>query len=157
MIRRSSLALTGLFHTGCRFVDHEFFLRLTGVANLAWFTSVVVVHIDNPASGVRRYADTMLEELNRTEAFYGYKREPSNVPFHWFAGKMATFTGRLRRGVLHPMSTARKIVGNGNHNHRTTNVATDPVDPAKLFSACELWLAQYHTKNPGEFLSRSQK
>lgn len=54
LIRRTSLALTGLFHTGVVQVDTEFTYRITSLnVNLAWSTAVLSTRIENPQSNFR--------------------------------------------------------------------------------------------------------
>lgn len=54
IIRRTSLALTGLFHTGVVQVDTEFTYRITSLnVNLAWSTAMLSTRIENPQSNFR--------------------------------------------------------------------------------------------------------
>ncbi|WP_165963642.1 glycosyltransferase family A protein [Hymenobacter radiodurans] len=54
LIRRKSLAITGLFHTGVVQVDTEFTYRITSLnVNLAWSTAMLSVRIENPQSNFR--------------------------------------------------------------------------------------------------------
>ncbi|GAB2473722.1 hypothetical protein GCM10026977_32070 [Hymenobacter qilianensis] len=54
LIRRKSLAITGLFHTGVVQVDTEFTYRITSLnVNLAWSTAMLSVRIENPQSNYR--------------------------------------------------------------------------------------------------------
>ena len=49
LVRRSSLAVTGLFNTGVVQVDTEFTYRITSLnLNLAWSSQVLSVRIENP-------------------------------------------------------------------------------------------------------------
>ena len=54
IIRRSSLAITGLFHTGVVQIDTEFTYRITSLnVSLAWSTAMLSVRIENPQSNFR--------------------------------------------------------------------------------------------------------
>lgn len=76
LIRRSSLALTGLFHTGVVQVDTEFTYRITSLnVNLAWSTAMLSVRLENPHSNLRlinqgRGANASRREGERMRFYY---------------------------------------------------------------------------------------
>ena len=76
LIRRASLALTGLFHTGVVQVDTEFTYRITSLnVNLAWSTAMLSVRLENPQSNFRvmnqgKAADASTQESNRMKFYY---------------------------------------------------------------------------------------
>lgn len=54
IIRRSALAITGLFYTGVVQVDTEFTYRITSLnVNMAWSTAMLSTRIENPQSNFR--------------------------------------------------------------------------------------------------------
>lgn len=50
IIRRSSLSLTGLFYIKSKIPDFEWTIRMTGFANVAWYSGFPVVNIENNLS-----------------------------------------------------------------------------------------------------------
>ena len=72
IIRRSSLALTGLLNTNVAQPDGEFFLRITSLkANIAWMTNVLSVRIENPQSNARNMQSEVIEsEVERMVFFH---------------------------------------------------------------------------------------
>ncbi len=78
MLRRSSLPLLGLFHVGCHAVDHEYTLRITGLATVAWCTAMVGVHIENAGSKLQTGSPTraLVAEKQRLDDFYDWHPDP---------------------------------------------------------------------------------
>lgn len=73
IIRRTSLPLIGLFHTAVRSIDHEYALRMTSVANVAWYTALTAVRVHNPGSNYQ-YDDRSFEaDRKRIFSFYGHQ------------------------------------------------------------------------------------
>jgi glycosyltransferase involved in cell wall biosynthesis len=71
LIRRGSLAMTGLFSTGFIRVDAEFSYRITSnKVNLAWYTGFVWLHNGNPQSNSVKYAEEMVLEMRKLEQLY---------------------------------------------------------------------------------------
>ena len=72
IIRRTSLALTGLFNTNLAQPDGEFSLRITSLkANIAWITSILSVRIENPQSNARNLQPAVIEaEVERMLFFH---------------------------------------------------------------------------------------
>jgi glycosyltransferase involved in cell wall biosynthesis len=74
LIRKSSLPLLGLLHTGCLMPDYEYALRATSVGNLAWHTAMCAVRVYNPGSNSGR--KEVERELERWRLFAMYKYDP---------------------------------------------------------------------------------
>lgn len=73
MMRRSSLALTGLFNPGVLLTDLEFTLRVTGIANVAWCKGLVSIRILNEQSNNLKFKQRAEEEDRRLCNFYHYR------------------------------------------------------------------------------------
>lgn len=72
LIRRNSLALTGLFSTGLVLVDFDFLYRISSLkVNLAWCDAVMCMHLSNPDGNFNRMShDAIVAENNRVRRFY---------------------------------------------------------------------------------------
>ncbi|MEK7675117.1 MAG: glycosyltransferase [Verrucomicrobiota bacterium] len=79
MLRRSSLALTGLFDPRYVLLDAEFTLRLTsGPARLAWYTGCVWARILNPRSTSLMRFESVRDDYIRLRRYYSViHRQPS--------------------------------------------------------------------------------
>ena len=73
MIRRSSLALTGLFNTAGMLTDMEYTLKATSLANLAWCSGIISVRILHPKSNNLIYKKRADEDSDRLCSYYNYK------------------------------------------------------------------------------------
>jgi hypothetical protein len=72
LIRRSSLALTGLFSTGLVLVDFDFLYRISSLkVNLAWCNAVMCMHLSNPDGNFNRMSyEAIIAENERVRRFY---------------------------------------------------------------------------------------
>jgi glycosyltransferase involved in cell wall biosynthesis len=77
IIRRKSLALTGLFATDFVTVDIEYSMRITYLnkVNIAWNNAILVTRIDNPQSNSRKMRKTIKQERKRLWLFYGDEKQ----------------------------------------------------------------------------------
>ena len=75
MIKKKSIALTGLFSTNVTCVDTEFSLRITEIGvKIAWCNSVISIRIENGQSNLVNIGnEKFLEELDRFSYFYDLK------------------------------------------------------------------------------------
>jgi len=144
MLRRSSLALTGLLHTGFVRVDCEFSLRVTASrARLAWFTGAAFVRIFNPQSNTITREGEVVADTARLAALYAAPGADS-------PGRLARMAVRawlrpLRR-KLNPGLPAAPAA--------QAQAAWRPREgwPA-VFSQCDAWLERRHREQPGQFLA----
>ena len=72
MIRRNSLAITGLFSTSLVLVDFDFLYRISSAkVNLAWCNAVMCMHLSNPDGNFNRMGyEAIVAENNRVMRFY---------------------------------------------------------------------------------------
>ncbi|MCP4659052.1 MAG: glycosyltransferase [bacterium] len=138
MLRRRSLALTGLFNPGWLRIDHEFGLRLThGPAKLAWYTGYTWVRITNPRSLTARQAPRLAEEWHLLNAFYLGRKAPS-------------FPARAAAGVASRLS--RWLT---KKNARSPAVVFSfPEDASRAFDWCGRWLEEINQRSPGRLIRR---
>ncbi|MBF9222149.1 glycosyltransferase [Hymenobacter ruricola] len=74
MVRRKSLALTGLFATGIVLIDLEFIYRITSLkTNIAWCSGVLSMHLDNADGNFNRMKPEAIK-LEHDKARFAYAR-----------------------------------------------------------------------------------
>ena len=73
ILRKSSLPILGLVDSNILVADMEYTLRITGVANLAWFTGVLSLRILNSQSNNLVYYDRAIEESKNLCSYYRYE------------------------------------------------------------------------------------
>ena len=150
MMRRSSIAILGLFHTGFMRVDLEYTIRVTSVAaKLAWFTGLAWVRISNPSSNMVRLAHLSAAEENRINQFYlpdtTRKTRPRNIG--WVIKKIKNVIKRLL--MFFVSSPADKI-----HADHIVN-ESDDINLALRFKQYEEWLETQNQRDHGTFLYRA--
>jgi glycosyltransferase involved in cell wall biosynthesis len=81
LVRRKSLAVTGLFHTGVVMVDAEFIYRITRLnINIAWCTGVLSMHMNNPNGNFNNMTPrSIADEARRVQIFYDVWESPFTV------------------------------------------------------------------------------
>lgn len=166
MIRRSSLALTGLFHTGVVQVDAEFTYRITSLdVNLAWSSALLSVRLENPQSNFRRMNQGPRGSASQQEAdrmrFY-YDQRISNGPWDYFyhkSGWMEQLKKPLRPVRRALLTALKRPLYHGNSSRPTSYVpGADPPDPptrlATAFAVADQLMTDYNAAQPTEFLFR---
>jgi len=80
MLRRSSLPLLGLFHTGVLSIDGEYSRRISTLpVSIAWCSGMVYMHLLNPASNSHVHGKRIDAEAQRVKAFYNCEDPPRPV------------------------------------------------------------------------------
>jgi len=99
MLRRGSLPLLGLFHTGVLCLDGEYSRRITTLpVRIAWCSRMVYMHFLNPASNSCVYGERIDAEAQRVKAFYNCEDPPRPVAL------------RLRSAVPEPVRRALRPI-----------------------------------------------
>jgi hypothetical protein len=142
---RRQLPLAGLLCTGCVQVDFEYTLRITRLLNVAWWTGVAAVRIDNPGSNFRRLNAQCLAELDRIATFHQWAQPP---PVEEGSDPRPAWT-RMRHKLG---AWRRKLMGRPLPD--TPPPAAPTVTPGELFTSCEKWLEQQNGGRKLEFLTR---
>ena len=169
LIRRTSLALTGLFHTGVVQVDTEFTYRLTSLkgVSLAWSTAVLSTRLENPQSNFRvmnqgRAADASTQESDRMRYYYDLRIGNSFKDFVRYK------SGWLER-VKKPLRPVRRMLFNllkrphfqGNATMPTSYVPDSGAhsDEDRLsiaFTVADQFMQEYNMAHPTKFLFKAQ-
>jgi glycosyltransferase involved in cell wall biosynthesis len=137
LLRRRSLALTGLFHSRCVLVDVEFTLRATSRANVAWYKGVIARRLTNARSNMKTRDREAAQELDRWLAMYDpgsqrRRRAPS------LASRLRHAAGRVVRGLgLSPSARRRE-----RDVQRMLTIPADPAAIARAFDEAEAALAR---------------
>jgi glycosyltransferase involved in cell wall biosynthesis len=160
MIRRNSLPILGLFHTGFIRMDLEFTLRVTSIpANLAWFTGCTFVRLGNPSSNFSKYHKLMLSEEDRLQQFYFPKSLKWNrAQFIGYILKVRNLSMGLILTILHKLfgnNIRQRLFG---HNNKSSEAHLDFRDIG-ISSKMEIvnnWLELNNQQFPGSFLYRSR-
>ncbi|MBF9222148.1 glycosyltransferase family A protein [Hymenobacter ruricola] len=169
LIRRSSLALTGLFYTGVVQVDTEFTYRITSLnVNLAWSTAMLSVRLENPQSNFRvmnrgKASRASIEEANRMRFYYDQR---IGHTFFDFVRYQSGWLELLKK----PFRPAKRALFQwlnwpqyqGNTAIPTGYVpALAPADETAQLSAAfevaEHLMATYNATHPTEFLFRNNQ
>lgn len=169
LIRRSSLALTGLFHTGVVQVDTEFTYRITSLkgVSLAWSTAVISTRLENPQSNFRvmnqgKAADASTQESDRMR--YYYDKQYGNdlgsllrqrVPYvEWLKRPLRPLKRALFNALDRPQYQGNATLPTG-----YTTPATASDDAAQLaaaFVVADDFMTSYNATHPTEFLFKEQ-
>lgn len=136
MIRRRSLALTGLFHTGIARADAEFGLRVTSLpANLHWWTGYGFVRILHASSNTYLYRQRIAGETQRLEHWYEGQAIDLKLPGR---ARFRQAAGRLKRRLAGAPATS--VIPKGLPNW-----------PA-AFAKCDRWLGEINQAIGPRFL-----
>jgi glycosyltransferase involved in cell wall biosynthesis len=167
LIRRKSLALTGLFHTGVVQVDTEFTYRITSLnANLAWSTAMLSVRIENPQSNFRvmnqRGRQASEEEAKRMRVYYdktiGFSFRDFVRHQSGWVDVLKDFLRPAKRGLFNLLHLKQY---QGNQAMPTGYADPLPAEPtAKLttvFDVCDRFMDGYNAQHPTEFFYKSDQ
>lgn len=148
MLRRSSLALTGLFDPRYVLLDAEFTLRLTsGPARLAWYTGCVWARILNPQSTSLMRFESVRDDYIRLRRYYSVvHRQPS---------LLAALQDCVRT-VFRPVKR-RWLPADPSEMFPGSSTTDPPPEWPRLLQRCEDLLAERNRTVGGEFLFGPKK
>ncbi|GAB2705036.1 hypothetical protein GCM10011495_15590 [Hymenobacter frigidus] len=169
IIRRSSLAITGLFHTGVVQVDTEFTYRITSLnVSLAWSTAMLSVRIENPQSNFRvmnqgKGADTSSREADRMRYYYD-KRFGNDlgsllrqrVPYiEWLKKPLRPLKRVLFAILKRPDYQSNATMPTGYSSNSAPLSANAQL--AAAFVVADKFMAEYNRVHPTEFLFKNNQ
>ncbi|MDO7846739.1 glycosyltransferase family A protein [Hymenobacter sp. M29] len=167
LIRRESLALTGLLHTGTVQVDTEFTYRITSLnVNLAWSTAMMSVRLENPQSNFRvmnrgqKWRRASDEEADRIRYYYD-KRYSSlknvltqRLPFDWLKEPFRPIKRALFDLLKRPQYQGNTAVATG----YVAKAALDETTRlAVAFEVADQFMAAHNAANPTQFLFKTNQ
>lgn len=141
MIRKKSLALTGLFNPFFRNTDGEFTLRVTAMpgVNMAWYTGPLWAWLMNSQSNTRLLRKRVEKEIELYNKFYSNFMPVKTIP----PSKIDLFTAlKIKIWRL-----TKKV---GLHQPFPKEVIPS-IDAG--YERSYLWLKEQQEKTPGEFLA----
>ena len=169
-IRRSSLALTGLFNTGVVQVDTEFTYRITSLkgVSIAWSTAMLSVRLENSQSNFRVMnqggtADASTQESNRMRFYYDKNIGNTFVDFvQHKSGWVEQLKKPLRPVKRALFSTLKRQQYEGNQSLSTGYVhGLVPLDEAQrltvAFEVAEHFMSTYNAAHPTEFIFKNNQ
>ena len=163
IIRRNSLAITGLFHTGVVQVDTEFTYRITSLnVSLAWSTAILSVRIENPQSNFRvmnQGKGNKISSLETDRMRYYYDKRFGN-DLGSLLRQRISYTEWLKK----PLRPLKRILfallkRPDYHGNATLSTGYSP-SPAPLsanaqlaaaFTVADQFMAEYNRSHPTEF------
>jgi hypothetical protein len=167
IIRRSSLALTGLFNTNVVQVDTEFTYRITSLKgiSIAWSTAMLSVRLENPQSNFRvmnkgHAANASTEESNRMR--YYYDKRIGNG-FSDFVRHKSGWLEQLKkplRPVKRMMFDALRLPNYQGNTTLSTGYLPGGATPddalQTAFEVADRLMADYNAARPTQFLLNTQ-
>ncbi len=157
MLRRSSLPLLGLPHSGLVRVDLEYALRITSIhANLAWFTGYTWVGLESFSSNYNRYYREMVSEGLSVSFLYhvvsskGYRSKV--IPYLFF---IVNFPLKILLTILNELfnNIVRKRLY-GSRKLGSESLAED--SSSLVMEKIGEWMKLRNQQYPGEFLYKSK-
>jgi glycosyltransferase involved in cell wall biosynthesis len=159
LIRRKSLALTGLFNTGVVQVDTEFTYRITSLnVNIAWSSQVLSVRIENPQSNFRVMGkQTSQIEADRMRFFYDKRIGHSFVDYVRYKSGWLEALKKPIRPIKRKVFDLLKAPQYQGHAQISTGYVPGNEEPlAAAFSAADAHMTRYNAEHPAEFLYKQQ-
>lgn len=118
MIRKSSIAFTGLFLSNITCVDTEFSLRLTSLGvNIGWTNAAIAIRIGNPQSNLHTTSkEKIAVEFDRFQYIYNsnYRARKNNI-FAIFLNKFKRFIKFLILSKQANIEKPKKTITNPNN------------------------------------------
>jgi glycosyltransferase involved in cell wall biosynthesis len=145
MLRRSSLSLTGLLHSGFKRVDYEFAMRLTaGSGNIAWYTGFAWVRIANSNSVSQNNEALMHNEGERIDLFYLHNND-YNIKY----------ISKSVQQIFKNINSKFRISKTGKQNIDIKNKIFETDNWQAKFNISRDWLLAQDIKMAGNFLYRN--
>jgi glycosyltransferase involved in cell wall biosynthesis len=165
MIRRSSLPLTGLFYIKSKIPDFEWTIRVTGFANIAWYTGFPVVNIINNLSSSANSHHVFKvwpEEWTRFVHFYNWippEKIMRNYPLFPVSLKIwltrfnlkNTYKQVKRRFVIWLYELCAKT---GLIKKKKSEESDEEINFENIHQECQKWLIEKNKDSDFEFLQK---
>ena len=170
LIRRASLALTGLFHTGVVQVDTEFTYRITSLkgVSIAWSTAMLSVRLENPQSNFRvmnqgKDAKASTDESNRMRYYYDkqFGNDLSSllrqrVPYaEWLKKPLRPVKRAIFQALNRPQYQGNSTWATGHVAPAAPLAAAEQL--ALAFRVADGFMANYNATHAADFLYREQQ
>lgn len=140
LLRRSSLPLMGLFNPGFRAVDYEFTMRASSIVNMAWYTALCAVRVQNQASNYQFESEPFEQERERLYHFYKHKL-PLRRWLHYKRLRLDRMKRRVAEALGVPVGTSKR---------------PPDIGFAEFYDLILEKIDRMNCQSPGEFLLRKQ-
>jgi glycosyltransferase involved in cell wall biosynthesis len=163
LIRRSSLPLTGLFYIKSKIPDFEWTIRVTGYANIAWYTGFPVVNIINNLSSSANSFHVFKvwpEEWRRFVQFYDWN-PPEKIMKNYPLLPVSLKIGLTRFNFRNWIKGVRRKSEMGVYSlcvkmrlirKKQTEESIEEIDFNSVHEECQSWLNTRNQKAGFEFL-----
>jgi glycosyltransferase involved in cell wall biosynthesis len=143
MLRKSSLALIGLFNTSVLLVDMEYTLRNTSVAKMAWCKSIVSIRILNEQSNNLKFVQRSNDEDKKLSNLFNYKHRNQRVEEEL---NKQPFYKKVKRKIF---SFVKRI---NNHNSMNTSIPNKEILFNHVYEKSKKWLYSHEKNKSIEFI-----
>lgn len=153
MIRKSSLALTGLYCTNVKLVDTEFTTRITHLnVNISWNTALISSRIGNPQSNYRNMNNYQRNnELKKISYFY-QKKYKKNWAIKDLIKSLRKLIRVIKNYFFFLLSLNKKIFNFLLKTQQNEIISTDEASFLALienaFDLSEKFMKEYNSKQP---------
>lgn len=170
IIRRTSLAITGLFNTGVVQVDTEFTYRITGLkgVSLAWSTAIISTRLENPQSNYRvmnQGNNSNASKLEGERMRYYYDKQFGNdlssllrqrVPYaEWLKMPLRPIKRALFSAFKRPQYEGNPSLPTGYVPATTSFDAA--MQLAAAFQVADQFMTDYNAAHPAEFIFKKNQ
>ncbi|WP_262897303.1 glycosyltransferase [Rufibacter psychrotolerans] len=160
LIRKKSLALTGLFHTGVVQVDTDFSLRITSFkVNIAWCTGLSAIRIENPQSNFRNLKQQNASQSEYIRMLFFYDKN-----IYGSLRKNLKYQTNLEEYIKKPLRPLKnlilKLTGHATPPEKRTFALNQVSDPKpsieNAFLASDRFFNEFNGSNELKFLTRNK-
>jgi glycosyltransferase involved in cell wall biosynthesis len=145
MIRKKSLAFTGLYSTDVVWPDFEYSLRITKLnVNIAWNTAMIAIRIENFQSNFRnllRGKPRYLEDRSRILFFYDFRYRKT-----YYKEMIRGFLRPIKRAVYQLFGLATKGKSSAMVDKKDESLIVD------AFAICDRLMEEYNSKNNSKII-----
>lgn len=164
LVRRTSLALTGLFNTGVVQMDTEFTYRITSLnVNIGWSSHILSVRIENPQSNLRvmnqgKGQSASVLEANRMRFYYDKGIGDSFKDYVRHKSGWAEALKRPIRPAKRAVFDLLKLKQYQGFTKIPTSYQPQPGEEplAAVFRLSDEFMTRYNADHPLEFLHKTQ-
>ena len=154
MIKKKSLALTGLFSCATLYPDSEFSLRITSIPTIiAWSSAAIVVRIDNPGSNMRNFG-VKQNQLETDRLFYyydaNYRKNKNNL-----RSNVSKAIRSFLEKFIEPISNNRKKINNSIKTNTSIDMDTHSNNLdyiSDFYNRCDEYLSKYNSNTNNKIL-----
>lgn len=157
LLRRKTLAITGLFHPAAVQADGEYSLRLTSLkVNIAWMSQVMSIRIENPQSNARNMSQKAIDDEVERMLYYYNRRIEHDLLYYL---RLKSPVVQALKKPLAPLKAALQKrspgAGQGTDAGRPSHFQDVPGEDklTTAFRLCDQFMHDYNAAQAVEFTS----